>query len=175
MSHPTDSYQTLQKGPLSFDSCYCVKHKAVIIIFLFLPFSALVLLLVFSCSCKSIFVLNVMNRLSSEILQIRVLFYFQSFPQFKYILCNKYTGSNMKIYNTKLSHCRTIPRKNAAMNLKCHRRHVLFEITRNIGHKYSLAVCLQWKLWLKFSKKIKKKFSDNCHYQKKYFHRKPLE
>ena len=107
-------------------------YKAVIIIFLFLPFSALVLLLVFSCSCKSIFVLNVINRLSSEILEIRVLFYFQGFPQFKYILCNKYTVSNIKIYSTKLSHCRTIPRKNAAINLECHRRHFLFEITRNI-------------------------------------------
>ena len=165
-----------------------------------MPFSALVLLLVFSCSCKSIFVLNVINRLSSEILQIRVLFYFQSFPQFKYVLCNKYTWSKMKIYNTKLSHCRTIPRKNAAINLECHRRHFLFEITRNIGRKYSLAVCLQWKLLSKFSKKARNSFrimvlfsdncsqqmkkclprherpgKDNCYYQKKYFHRKPLE
>ena len=121
-----------------------------------MPFSALVLLLVFSCSCKSIFVLNVINHLSSEILQIRVLFYFQSFPQFKYVLCNKYTWSNMKIYNTKLNHCRPIPRKNAAINLKCHRRHFLYEITRNIGYKYGLAVCLQWKLWSKNSKKTKK-------------------
>ena len=64
----------------------------------------------------------------------------------------------MKIYNTKLSHCRPIPRKNAAINLKCHRRHFLFEITRNIGPKYSLAVCLQWKLSSKFSKKTKKNF-----------------
>ena len=28
MSHPTDSYQTLQKGPLSVDSVI-IKHKAV--------------------------------------------------------------------------------------------------------------------------------------------------
>ena len=49
--------------------------------FSFLAFLCLGRLLFFSWICLSIFVLNVINRLSSGILQIRVLFYFQSFPQ----------------------------------------------------------------------------------------------
>ena len=64
----------------------------------------------------------------------------------------------MKICNTKLSHCRPIPRKNAAINLKCHRRHFLFEITRNIGHKYSLAVCLSESFDQNFRRKQKNPF-----------------
>ena len=85
---------------------------------------------------------------------------FSEFSSVKFILCNKCTWSNMKICNTKLSHCRTIPRKNAAINLECHRRHFLFEITRNIGHKYSLAVCLSESFDQNFRRNKKKKFGQ---------------
>ena len=70
----------------------------------------------------------------------------------------------MKIYNTKLVHCRTVPRKNAAINLKFHRHHFLFEITRNIGHKYIVLRCASVKALIEIFEESKKLFSDNYYY-----------
>ena len=50
-------------------------------------------------------------------------------------------------------------KKNTAVNFKCHRqRNFLFEITRNTGHKYCLAVCLSERFHRNFRRKQKNLF-----------------